>query len=258
MKYFILFFFFPLAYSEAQIDSIISSDFSDFINLSANYYTSPLRFDSEDWIKFSTIVGITALSTVADKEIKNFSQLNQSKFSNNIFSADKYYYAEFVGASIIAFYGYGLIDNNNNIRKLAVKLTEATFLASSITLITKIVVGRARPYMDKNQYYTDPFTLNNDYNSFPSGHTTLVFAYSTVMANEIDNVFWKIGWYSLAGLVGYSRIYHNQHWFSDVLMSGAIGYFSGKFVNKHYLNTSQNTQVSLFVFPGGLLLQLRF
>lgn len=258
MKYFILFFFFPLAYSEAQTDSIISSDFSDFINLSADYYTSPFRFDSDDWINFSAIVGITALSTVADKEIKNFSQRNQSGFSNSIFSADKYYYAEFVGASIFAFYGYGLIEDNSKIRKLAVKLTEATFLASSITLITKTVIGRARPYMEKNQYYTDPFTFNNDYNSFPSGHTTLVFAYSTVMANEIDNVFWKIGWYSLAGLVGYSRIYHNQHWFSDVLMAGAIGYFSGEFVNSHHKNKNKKTELSLFPIPGGLALQLKF
>ncbi len=59
------------------------------------------------------------------------------------------------------------------------------------------------------------------------------------MANEIDNFFWKIGWYSLAGLVGYARIYHNQHWFSDVLMGAAIGYFSGEFVNNHSSNENE-------------------
>ena len=258
MKYFIFFILFSFSYTKAQTDSIFISDFNEFLTVGSDFYTSPLRFDSEDWIKFSSVIGITALSTIADKEIKNFSQRNQSNFSNSIFSADKYYYAEFVGASIIAFYGYGLIDNNNKIRKLAVKLAEATVLASSITLVTKTIVGRARPYMDKNQYYTDPFTFNNDYNSFPSGHTTLVFAYSTVMANEIDNVFWKIGWYTLAGLVGYSRIYHNQHWFSDVLMAGAIGYFSGEFVNNHNMNENEKTKLSLFPIPGGLALQLNF
>jgi membrane-associated phospholipid phosphatase len=163
---------------------------------------------------------------------------------------------EFVAASIIGFYGYGLIDNNNEVRKLAVKLTEATLFATSITLITKTVIGRARPYKQDNQYYTNPFTFDNDYNSFPSGHTTLAFAYSTVMANEIDNIFWKIGWYTAAGLVGYSRIYHNQHWFSDVLMGAAIGYFSGEFVNNE--NTNNKTSVSLFPIPGGLAIQLRF
>lgn len=255
MKYFFLFFLTPLFVLNAQTDSIIVSDFKDALKTTAKFYTSPSRFDSEDWVRFSTVVGLTGVATLADKEIINFSQRNQSNFANNLFSIDNYYYVEFVAASIIGFYGYGLIDNNNEVRKLAVKLTEATLFATSITLITKTVIGRARPYRQDNQYYTNPFTFDNDYNSFPSGHTTLAFAYSTVMANEINNIFWKIGWYTAAGLVGYSRIYHNQHWFSDVLMGAAIGYFSGEFVNNE--NKNNKTSVSLFPIPGGLAIQLR-
>ncbi len=258
MKYFLLFFIVPLHLTFAQADSLLINDFKDFVNVSADFYTSPLRFNSEDWIKLSAIVGLTGIATLADNEIKNFSQKNQNKFSNNIFSADKYYYVEFVGASIIGFYGYGLIANNSKLRNLAIKLTEATMLASSLSLITKIVIGRGRPYKQGSQYFTNPFTFNNDYNSFPSGHATLAFAYSTVMANEVDNVFWKIGWYSLAGLVGYSRIYHNQHWFSDILMSGSIGYFSGEFVNNHHANVKENIKLNLFPIPTGLAVQLCF
>ena len=209
-------------------------------------------------LKFSAVVGLTGIATLADKDIRNFSQRNQSRTANNVFNVDKYYYTEFVGASIIAFYGYGLIDNNNSVRKLAVKLTEATLLATSLTVITKTVVGRGRPYKQDTQYYTNPFTFDNDYNSFPSGHTTLAFAYSTVMANEVDNIFWKVGWYTAAGLVGYSRIYHNQHWFSDVMMGAAIGYFSGEFVNNHDTNKDEKMKISLYPFPGGLAFQLSF
>lgn len=258
MKYFLFFFFTPLFLTYAQTDSLLISDFEDFVDVGADFYTSPLRFDSKDWIKLSAVVGLTGIATLTDKDVRNFSQKNQSKFANDIFSIDKYYYIEFVGASILAFYGYGLIDNNNNIRRLAVKLTEATFLATSLTLITKTVVGRGRPYKQEGQYYTNPFTFDNDYNSFPSGHTTLAFAYSTVMANEVDNVFWKIGWYSVAGLVGYSRVYHNQHWFSDVLISAAIGYFSGEFVNNHHTSEKVKTALNLFPIPGGFALQLSF
>jgi membrane-associated phospholipid phosphatase len=258
MKYFLFFFLSSLYLTNAQTDSIIIHDFNNFLNVSADYYTSPLRFDSEDWIKFSSVIGITGIATLADKEIKSFSQKNQSSFTNTVFSIDKYYSVEFVGASILVFYGYGLIDKNVKVRNIAVKLTEASALAASITLITKVIVGRARPYEKDNQYYTNPFTFDNDYNSFPSGHTTLAFAYSTVMANEIDNVFWKIGWYSLAGLVGYARIYHNQHWFSDVLMGAAVGYFSGEFVNNHISNNQESTKISLFPIPGGLAFQLNF
>jgi membrane-associated phospholipid phosphatase len=258
MKYFVFIFLIPFLYTNAQIDSLFISDLNDFINVSADYYTSPLKFNSEDWVKLSTVIGITGIATLADKNIKNFSQRNQSNIADGVFSADKYYYAEFVGASIISFYGYGLIADNSTIRKLAVKLTEATFLASSISLITKTVIGRGRPYKQDSQYYTSPLTFDNDYNSFPSGHITLAFAYSTVMANEVDNVLWKIGWYTAAGLVGYSRIYHNQHWFSDTLMGAAIGYFSGEFVNNHGNTDKARTKISLFPIPGGLAFQLKF
>jgi len=50
------------------------------------------------------------------------------------------------------FYGYGLIADNNKTRKLAVKLTEAAFLSTSLTLITKTIIGRGRPYVQESQY----------------------------------------------------------------------------------------------------------
>jgi len=258
MKFFLFLFIVPLQLTFAQTDSLLNNDFNNFVHVSAAFYTAPLSFESEDWVRLSAVVGITAIASLADKEIKSFSLRNQSDFADAVFKIDKYYYAEFIGASIIAFYGYGLIAENSKIRKLAVKLTEATFLASSITLVTKTIVGRARPYQQESQYYFIPFIFDNDYNSFPSGHTTLAFAYSTVMANEIDNIFWKIGWYTAAGLVGYARIYHNQHWFSDVFMAAAIGYFSGEFVNNHHTNTGKNVSVNLYPMPMGLTVQVVF
>lgn len=258
MKFFLFFLIVPLHITFAQTDSLLINDFNNFIEVNVDFYTSPLRFDSDDWIKLSSVVGITAIASLADREVRSFSQKNKSKFADDVFNIDKYYSIEFAGASIVAFYGYGLICENDKIRKLAVKLTEATFLATSITVITKTIVGRGRPYNQDSQYFFNPFTFDYDYNSFPSGHTSLAFAYSTVMANEVDNAFWKIGWYSIAGLVGYARIYHNQHWFSDVLMGAAIGYFSGEFVNNYNSNENEQSQLNVFPFPNGIAVQLRF
>ena len=56
------------------------------------------------------------------------------------------------------------------------------------------------------------------------------------MASVYNNFLWKFSWYSLAVLVAAARVYNNAHWFSDVLLGGAIGYFVGDFVNKHYTN----------------------
>lgn len=256
-KYFFLFCVINPLLVFAQFNQI-EQDFNSFWQTAGDYYTAPLHFDSNDWYIFSAIAGVTAISSIADKEIREFSQKNQNEFSDKLFSIDKYYYMEFVAGSIVAFYGYGLIADDNDFRNLALKLTEATFLASSVTLISKIIIGRGRPYKQESQYSFNPFNLDNDYNSFPSGHTTLAFAYSTIMAAEVDNVFWKIGWYTLAGLVGYARIYHNQHWFSDVLMASSIGYFSGEFVNNHLSNKKSGSSVKLYPMPTGLAVQVNF
>ena len=258
MKYFFFFLFAPLVFLSAQTDSIFLSDVNEALKVSADFYTSPLHFDTEDWIKLSAVVGFTGIATLADKNIRSFSQRNQSENFDKIFQIDKYYSTEFAGISLLAFYGYGLIADNSNVRKLAVKLATASLLAGSITLTTKIITGRGRPYKQDSQYYTNPFTFDNDYNSFPSGHTTLAFVYSTVMANEVDNIFWKVGWYTAAGLVVYARVYHNQHWFSDVAMGAAIGYFSGEFVNNHFGDENEKTNLSIYPFPGGFAFQLRF
>jgi membrane-associated phospholipid phosphatase len=258
MKRFFLFFFICVNVSFAQLYSPIKHDFNNFWKTAGDYYTSPLRFDSKDWITFSSVVGLTAISSFADKDIKNFSQRNQSDIANNIFKIDKYYSVEFAGGSILAFYGYGLIAEDKNFRRLALKLTEAIFLSASITTAVKVIAGRGRPYNQESQYYFNSFSFDNDYNSFPSGHTTLAFAYSTVMAHEVDNIFWKVGWYSLAGLVGYARIYHNQHWFSDVAMGAAIGYFTGEFVNNHDTNNPKETSFNFYPLPMGFAMQVRF
>ena len=51
------------------------------------------------------------------------------------------------------------------------------------------------------------------------------------MAGYSDNLLWKSFWYGSAGLVALSRIYHNQHWVSDVFLGGVIGYFVGDYIS---------------------------
>ncbi len=138
--------------------------------------------------------------------------------------------------SIAAIYGYGTLTDNENFKNLGLRLSEATFYSGLINLSTKFLIGRGRPNISESQYDFRPIDFTWDYSSFPSAHTTLAFAYSAVMANEYKNFFWKFGWYSFAVLVGYARIYNNQHWLSDVLMGAALGYFIGEYVNNHKSN----------------------
>ncbi len=80
MKYFLLFILSPIFLTNAQTDSIFVSDLSSALKVSADFYTSPLRFETEDWIKFSTVIGLTGIATLADKDIKKFFTKESKQF----------------------------------------------------------------------------------------------------------------------------------------------------------------------------------
>ena len=243
-RYLISLFILFATITSAQVGYNHQNDLEKFFDCGIDLFSAPLRFDTQDWIIFSSTLGLTAASTFADDDIRTLAIRNNSSFGNSFFKIDDIYHIEFMATSIAGIYIYGLASKNSEFQNLGLRLTEVTFYAGSITLLTKFMFGRERPTNQENQTNFKPFNSSRNFSSLPSGHTTLAFAYSTVMASVYDNFFWKFAWYSLAVLVGTARIYHNAHWFSDVLLGGAIGYFVGDFVNKHSSNEKETTPPS--------------
>jgi membrane-associated phospholipid phosphatase len=101
-----------------------------------------------------------------------------------------------------------------------------------------VLFGRERPFRtDDHLNFTGPKLIDRDFYSFPSGHTTVAFALSTVLSENSKSDLLKIVSFLPAALTAYSRIYENRHWLSDVVLGGIIGYVSAKFfVNKHESN----------------------
>lgn len=64
-------------------------------------------------------------------------------------------------------------------------------------------------------------------NSFPSGHTTTAFTGAELARLEYGGAT-GIAAYSVAGLVGFLRIYNNKHWVNDVLAGAGIGILSAR------------------------------
>jgi len=74
--------------------------------------------------------------------------------------------------------------------------------------------------------------------SFPSGHTALSFAVFGTYAEGFDD-YRRYILYSIPIFVGFSRIYKNHHYFSDVVTGGFLGYLSvylSKKIDKYLLN----------------------
>jgi membrane-associated phospholipid phosphatase len=108
---------------------------------------------------------------------------------------------------------------------------EATVLAEDVTQLTKLLVGRERPFVHplptEHESGTDDPSNNNV--SFFSGHTSEVFALATASGTVSEMrgyryapLIWSAGG-ALAMTTAYLRIAADRHWFTDVVAGAIVG-----------------------------------
>ncbi|WP_296949178.1 YjbH domain-containing protein [uncultured Massilia sp.] len=95
--------------------------------------------------------------------------------------------------------------------------------AAVLSTGTKHLVGRARPRDELGQWHRAPDRADS---SFPSNHSTVAFAAVTPFAQEYDAP-WL---YSVAALSSLGRSAGRQHWVSDVVAGGVLGYAVGSWL----------------------------
>ena len=90
-------------------------------------------------------------------------------------------------------------------------MMKASLYAVTTSTLLKVTVQEPRPN-DKS-----------DTKSFPSGHTTAAFAFSSVVLAEHGLYPYGLAAMSLATLTGFSRINDNKHYLHDVVAGATIG-----------------------------------
>ncbi len=154
--------------------------------------------------------------------------------------------AYIIGASL---YGVGKLTNNKEMADLGLHGSEAIVIGLLFTGGLKVLAGRARPFLGHDEPHN--FGLlrgwkNHDYTSFPSGHTLIAFAAASAVTEETrrfwPNSVWIVGtaMYGGAALVGWSRMYDDKHWISDVAVGGALGIFAGRKVVRFHHTRPDN------------------
>lgn len=118
---------------------------------------------------------------------------------------------------------YFLSDDQKSLDRAAL-MTKATLYSGAMTDLLKITVRETRP--------------NGSKYSFPSGHTTTAFAFSSVVAME-HSLPWGIAANTLAAFIGFSRINDNAHYLHDVLAGATIGAMYGVGVYRAQANREQ-------------------
>lgn len=217
--------------------------------------TEPIRWKGKQWGTFAGIVGAWAITYVYDEEIYNFFQKNRTETKDNVSK----YLIDPWGNGIYSLPLLGIIyltgRKNNQHRNIALTGIKAFVLSGGAAFITKHLFHRHRPYENDppNPYvWEGTFPFTTAYTSFPSGHTTTAFAIASVLAQGYKDKIWiGISSYTLASLVGISRVYEGDHWASDVIAGAALGTFIGITLSKINFDGNRNIKISPTAFQGG-------
>lgn len=157
-----------------------------------------------------------------------------------------------------ALYLGGLAFGSEKVRTTGRLLFESMLLTFVVNHSTKIIAGRARPFLNQGNSDFRFFEMNDDYQSFPSGHTAAAFTIATVLSDRINNVFASTALYLLAAGTATQRIIQDRHWFSDVVIGAMVGTLCSKAVLSAsereafwvYSNTNADSTLHYRLSPG--------
>jgi membrane-associated phospholipid phosphatase len=178
------------------------------------------------------ILGGALLDKPVDRFMKNHAGASATRAWNNVGKATPLVLAG-AAAGAVAF-------GDARMQNMGIISLESVLGAAALSVATKNLVNRARPREELGQWSRSP---NRSDSSFPSNHATVAFAAVTPFAQEYDAP-WLYG-VAAAGSLG--RTAGREHWVSDVVAGGVLGYAVGSWL---WQTQRDNGRSAFAVSPG--------
>ena len=225
-----------------------------------------VRPSQRDVLKIGIGLGITMGLVFLDRPIDNKIHSFYTKYedmgsiSSRVTELGGNYGLEFSAL----FAGFSYLTLNEKGIQTSRLLVQSLITSAVWTRVGKLLTGRERPfyYYEANKNYDNdlwsgPFTLltksgrakpGSSWDSFPSGHTSTAFAIATVFAMQYkEQTAIPVIAYTLASIVGITRMTEHEHWASDVFVGACLGYFCAKQVCNNALKyNKEKRKLSFF------------
>jgi membrane-associated phospholipid phosphatase len=131
---------------------------------------------------------------------------------------------------------------NQKWKRIFLSMVIALAIAGVSCHVIKIGVSRARPSVKSEQ--VEPWSrFSSHYHAFPSGHV----AASTAFFGVLMLASWRIGLACLpiVILIGFSRLYLEAHYLSDVVCAAILGILSALLVVHFFLRPMRHPQSAI-------------
>ena len=252
---------------ESKIDS--TSKYSPlkicgYFNLLGNdfkeQFTAPFKMNNKQLINLGLFTCTAAVIFSTDPYVDAFARKEENKnpFIKNISPTITNFGNNYAFITVGALEATGIIFNDKKLETAGILVTQSLITSAVFNRFGKVFFGRERPRIAYNTPSYDNggiwhgvtgflnYVIKNkkipgsDYDAFPSGHTTTAFSIATVYASMYqDQIAVPVISYTVASLVGLSRIAEHDHWGSDVFVGAALGFLCGKQVVNNYKKINQ-------------------
>ncbi len=210
----------------------IKNDLKNIQNDTHGYFSQFNKITSQKIFSIIGFFSLFAFGFFIDNDVRIFVQSIRTPSLDNLFGLFHWYGKSYIPiASIIIFYGSGLILSKPNWRIFGIKIFETYAFSGIIVTSLKSIFGRWRPYTEHGNFSFQFFTLGpNEHLSLPSGDVAIAFTFSMIAASVYNNKLWKSMWYVFALIAAVGRIYHDQHWFSDTILAAGVAISFGYYI----------------------------
>lgn len=236
----------PPSYPEILVDDV------------KHVLTAPTRWQEQEWQNLGlAAIGVIGVAAIIDRPVRDEMRRHAPNNYGFMLKVERFG-AEYSMGVLGGFYLAGVIGNETAAEVARDGLAASIIASGIVTPTIKFITGRARPRENAGIAKFHPFSIGYSSNSsFPSGHTTQAFALASVIANHYEETWVTCASYSVAGLVGIARSYHDAHFASDVLAGALIGTLVGKSVVAHNKpRHARNVVVLPEITPGSVGVRL--
>lgn len=220
---------------------------------------TPFQMENGNLLLTLGVAGAVGLTYAFDRDIQSKLQADKTTGLNKAADAGSLVGDPYIHLGLAALvYGGGIAADSAKWKETGEMMGEAIILADTSTLLLKEATGRGRPFATQAKGDFKPFAFKNNYDSFPSMHTASSFAMASVLSATSDSFVLKAAYYSAATFVGFSRLYKNDHWASDVLFGAALGELCGRVVTSYHASAGTAIIPQAYERGAGLTLVARW